>query len=571
MDDENCVRVKWTGTASVEHPLIDCFDMCDSNNVCDDWFGGYETLVQNWPINGDSRTTTMFVPRDYSGQEYGSDFGPILHPVWLSSKGVVISVDEDVPLHVSVNESGDQRLCLKSVPHSLKCIPGVMEETTLSYTVCGFENISRAAVYFLNESKNVERPNSAPSSNVLEKPIWSTFNAFQGSLTQDKIIEFASNITGKGYSISQLEISDGYSDKYGDMAFSTDRFPDIASAIRNQINLNVTATVHPFINYDSSRFTVAISNGSFYPGQSLIQGDDVILVKWWNGYGAIVNYLDEKTRVWQKNQTESFLKSNGLSSLKFDGGTDTHIPNCVYVENMTSPVQYTQQYVDFVARQPYSSTAVVSVGYFSQRHPLLFRLLDRNTSLWGLDNGLHSVLTATLSLGMAGYPFVHPGRNGGEDNLKLYIRWLQLTAFLPVMEISYPPWKFNQTIEEHVKLLIKLHKEVYHNYTKQLVADKDYPIVRPLWWVEPNNPEYRRNNDQFLVGNKLLVVPILHESTGDRTVLIPAGKWKCISSYCAGKSKLSDQLTGPRTETVSVSGLFNLLYYKLCDNNETTC
>jgi len=36
-------------------------------------------------------------------------------------------------------------------------------------------------------------------------------------------------------------------------------------------------------------------------------------------------------------------------------------------------------------------------------------------SIWGLDNGLESVVTGALTLGILGYPFVLPDMIGGND------------------------------------------------------------------------------------------------------------------------------------------------------------
>ena len=554
---DHCVRVEWEGTVTDDNPLNDCFDMAH-----DYWFGGYESQYQHWPIN-DSRSRTPFVSRDYFGETSSSDFGPILHPIWASSKGVVIFVDPEVSLHVSVNQS-DKRICLQALPHSLNCIPGASSTAVLHYTVCGFQNMSRAVQFFLSESGSISNTSGiAPSQSLLERPIWSTVD---GNWTQTRLVEFASNITSNNYPISRLQIGDRGSTFYGDLSFSEEKFPDIDGMLTDLHSLginDISCTVYPFVNYQSTIFPNAVTSNRFYPGYSQIQGNDVVLVKWWNGNGAVINYLDNITREWHSEQLRDFMSTNGLVSLQFDGGSETHLPRCVYSENVTSPIQYTRQYVEFVTSQQYTSTAVVSVGYFSQGSPLLFRLLNRNTSSWGLNNGLHSVLISTLSLGIAGYPFVFSDTSAGGMDVELYVRWMQLTAFLPVLQVSYPPWNFNQTVVNHVKGLLRIHKEVYNNYTKAILHEAttlNHPIVRPLWWLESGNA-FITNNDQFLVGNNFLVAPILYPSSynSERTVLIPSGTWKCTSAYCGGLN--FPQFDGPISHTFISLSLFDLLYF----------
>ena len=570
---DNCVRVEWTGLSTTSNPLIDCYDMGDDN-----WFGGYESLWQHWPINSDSRERTPFLPRDYSGHMTSSDFGPILHPIWVSSKGVAIYVDNGVPLHVSINDSyHSNHICLQSLPYSLECLPGSKDNTVLRYTVCGFLNISAAAQFFLSDSNGINTTGRvSPSLNLFEDPIWSTIDALGDNWTQNDVVQFANNISTNNFPISYFEISDGYSDYNGDLTFSETRFPNVAEMLSDLKALgidNIMAAVNPFIKYDSLVFSEAISNDIFYPEHSLIQGDDVVLVKWRNGYGAVINYFNNSTRVWEEDRLNEFVLSNGLASLRFDGGTETYLPHCVYTEHVTSPAQYTQQYIDFISHQSYASTAIVSIGYFSQSYPFLFRLLDKNSSSWGLDNGLHSVLTSTLSLGLAGYPFVFPGSNGGHRSKELYIRWLQLATFLPIMEISYPPWKFDQQTIDHVNYLIHLHKEIYNNYTKPIISEAltlNYPIIRPLWWVEPKNMTFITNNDQFLIGDTLLVAPILSAGS-NHIVLIPSGSWKCVSNYCSNSNTGNNVYDGPASHKFDNIGLTDLLYFLSCSNSGDSC
>ena len=95
----------------------------------------------------------------------------------------------------------------------------------------------------------------------------------------------------------------------------------------------------------------------------------------------------------------------------------------------------------------------VRAGYRSQQLPVFVRMLDKE-STWGHLNGLRSIIPTALVSGILGYPFVLPdmiGGNGYEGKPKpereLFIRWMELTAFLPAMQFSFLPWRYdNQTI-----------------------------------------------------------------------------------------------------------------------------
>lgn len=90
----------------------------------------------------------------------------------------------------------------------------------------------------------------------------------------------------------------------------------------------------------------------------------------------------------------------------------------------------------------------VRSGFETQELPVLVRMVDKDTH-WRLDNGLRSLVTTLLQMNMVGYPFVLPdmiGGNGyGNDVItpELFIRWLQATTFMPVLQFSYVPWQFD--------------------------------------------------------------------------------------------------------------------------------
>jgi alpha-glucosidase len=50
-------------------------------------------------------------------------------------------------------------------------------------------------------------------------------------------------------------------------------------------------------------------------------------------------------------------------------------------------------------------------------------------------------------------------------------------------------------------------------------------MVRALFLHYPDDPEARRISDQFLVGEDLLVAPVLTEGAVEREVYLPEGQW----------------------------------------------
>lgn len=528
----NCLRVQWLGLSAKETPLMDCYDMGSSH-----WYGAYEHLMQYWPLNTSvvDLDSSPFLPHDYLSERFENySFGPILHPLWLNSDGIGIIVDEGVQLHISINNS---RLCLIAQPFELDCAPNALDYTFLDYSVCVFDTVAQTAKYFLWESGLIARPQSSPAPALFRDPIWSTWAEFKTNITTDKISDFCDTIKYENFNISQLEIDDGYSNFYGELEFNTSRVSVDALLNSSCQGFDITAWVHPFVNYNASNFEEGLEEQLYLPGTSQIQGDSVSLVNWWNGYGAVINFMDAGVATNFEERLSQFKEEQSLSSFKFDAGEYTYLPKCVYIEGLAHPGRFTKEYVRFVSNQTFSDRAEVRVGYFTQDQPVLVRLLDR-TSTWGEENGLKSVLNAILSVGLGGYSFVMPDMIGGNGQagdgqhittrppLELFIRWVQLNTFLPVMQFSITPWGYNNsTATTHIQKLTQLHHWLDFASFAEESVNTSYPIIRPLWWIadQVNDEQTWTISDQFFIGDTYMVAPILEQNQFRRRVYFPHG------------------------------------------------
>ena len=527
--NETCLRMEWSGISSVKLPLCDCFVMKDDGFVGDlEWFGAQELYRQTWPLNNVNMSKpTRFLPQDYLASDISpyqsrDAFGPVLHPLWLASNGVGIIVDQTTPLNVSITQGESEgELCLYAVPYALECIPNSFEITKLQYTVCIHESIAETAKYFL--SNYIPHPKAVPARETFDKPIWSTWGAFKNNIDDSILQNYLTDIQSNGFNISQLEIDDRYEGgSYGNLSMVIN-----TTALSNKFEVPLTAWVHPFVSPTSDKFESWIGEDYFLPGKTKIEGDSVSLVRWWHGYAAVVNFLDQRVATAHRQTLTDFMNQHNLASLKFDAGEVTYLPKCVYTRNVEDPAAYTTAYAAFVGNfsEEVSSRAEVRVGYFSQEQGLWVRMLDRS-STWGVENGLKSVLTTALTFGIAGYPFVLADMIGGNGanpgdltqiaspDPILFVRWMQLNTFLPVMQFSVAPFNFSDFTEidvvQHALELTRLHSgltDTFYNLSLEAM-NTGYPIVRPLWWLDDSR-ESILVDDQFLIGDDIMVAPVL--------------------------------------------------------------
>jgi alpha-glucosidase (family GH31 glycosyl hydrolase) len=63
------------------------------------------------------------------------------------------------------------------------------------------------------------------------------------------------------------------------------------------------------------------------------------------------------------------------------------------------------------------------------------------------------------------------------------------------------------------------------------------PLVRPIFWSAPGDPVAGQVDDEFLLGDRFLVAPVVQAGQRARDVYVPAGTWR---DYWTGQAH-----TGP--------------------------
>ncbi|WKE72812.1 glycoside hydrolase family 31 protein [Streptomyces sp. WP-1] len=150
--------------------------------------------------------------------------------------------------------------------------------------------------------------------------------------------------------------------------------------------------------------------------------------------------------------------------------------------------------------------------------------------------GLRASLSLVLGLGLCGVPYSGPDAGGfdGSPSAELYLRWLQLGAYLPLFRTRASPragrrepWEFGAEVLEHARAALLERRRLlpYFVTLSQLARRTGAPYVRPVWWSAPEDRELRDCEDTFLLGDGLLVAPVLDPGADRRVVRLPRGRW----------------------------------------------
>ncbi|HVU36223.1 MAG TPA: TIM-barrel domain-containing protein [Opitutaceae bacterium] len=155
-----------------------------------------------------------------------------------------------------------------------------------------------------------------------------------------------------------------------------------------------------------------------------------------------------------------------------------------------------------------------------------------NASTWEL---LKMSIPMTLNLGLSGQPFNGPdlGGFGGAANPDLWANWVAVGAFFPFArahaqkgEPPKEPWAFGPAVEAVARTALdRRYRLLPYYYT--LFRDSSLtglPVMRPVFFADPRDPALRAEDQAFLVGDDVLVVPKwAHDAH------LPAGIWRTVS------------------------------------------
>ncbi|MFJ5842178.1 glycoside hydrolase family 31 protein [Streptomyces shenzhenensis] len=181
-----------------------------------------------------------------------------------------------------------------------------------------------------------------------------------------------------------------------------------------------------------------------------------------------------------------------------------------------------------------------------QERPFLFSRsgwagMQRYGGTWSGDvatgwPGLRASLSLVLGLGLCGVPYSGPDVGGfdGSPSPELFLRWFQLGAYLPLFRTHASlragrrePWEFGAEVLEHARVALLERRRLlpYFVTLAHLARRTGAPYVRPLWWGAPEDRALRDCEDAFLLGDSLLVAPVLDPGADRRAVQVPRGRW----------------------------------------------
>ncbi|KHJ82293.1 glycosyl hydrolase, family 31, partial [Oesophagostomum dentatum] len=165
---------------------------------------------------------------------------------------------------------------------------------------------------------------------------------------------------------------------------------------------------------------------------------------------------------------------------------------------------------------------------------------QRTTAIWTGDNTAewsHLAIAAPmlLSLSVSGVPFVGADIGGffGNPDEQLLTRWYQAAAFQPFFRAHAhidtkrrEPWLFSKETLDAIRQAIRRRYALlpywYALFREHALTGN--PPMRPIFFEFPNEEKHFEEEKAWMVGNALLVRPVVDKDTYNVNVDLPGGE-----------------------------------------------
>ncbi|NXC21402.1 SP15 protein, partial [Corythaeola cristata] len=500
-----CYGVRWTPLRP-DVMLKDCFSMANVS-----WYGGASIRAQRWPLNGAESRTQPFVSGDFGKNPAG--YGPVLERYFLGSTGVTVTVAPDVPLFLSLESN--RHFCLET-PAGRAAVP-------LRYLLCVSADVAAA-------QRHVQTPLRLFPPR--RSPIW----RYYGPVGSAAKIKRGLRALAKRLKRHRLQ--------EGVLALGERCTAVLAAAVRPIPSrprrkrrdsggarapwlpgpLQLSVTLSPYTSIASPLFLRSLRDAeAATPWLSLpprFGGCPIPLLSTWKGrLCARLNVTSEAALGWYLARARRLRQALGAAYVVFEGAEGN-----VFLERGVPPPaelvgdRYTGALAAALATL--GNATVISAGARSSHLPLFVQMSPLRSD-WS-HAGLKGVIPSVLHYSLLGYNFFIPDAVGNIFFSFFFsacfaVKWMKdspwVSSSCPILQVLNLT---RQCIQRHrdfvVPLLIK--------YSQEWLS-LGYPIFRPVWWLSPTDPTAFTIEDEFLIGDEVLVAPVTEKGQTWRDIYLP--------------------------------------------------
>lgn len=418
-------------------------------------------------------------------------------------------------------------------------------------------------------------PRGMPRIEWFQQPILNTWVEFNYNQNEKDILAYAKSFLAEGMKPGVFQIDCfWHTDNFGKWTFHGERFRDPKGLVKqmNDLGFHMILWYAPFVTLDSMPYRLLRNNNGILKDARLRPygpGYQGLPIQWWDGYSAVYDPTSPFGRQWNIDTMRRIMNDYGVEGFFFDGGGCHEFPPGDYIayQNDAQPVDLCRAFQSMALEVPFGQCREAwKMGGL----PLMQTLRDKAPK-W---SEMRRCITDMISAGQLGYPFVVAdlvgggtcGNNGdGVHGLawqdELFVRHLQIECLSPMVMFSGSPWRvLSPSAQEIVRKFIVLRER----FASKIVAiatetaRTGIPMLRSMDFQYPGKG-YELVLDQFMMGDELLVAPVVEGGVKTRKVVIPEGTWRGDDNSI---------VVGPKTVEVATP-LDRLPYFELIADSKS--
>ncbi|MGU8575243.1 glycoside hydrolase family 31 protein [Clostridium perfringens] len=402
--------------------------------------------------------------------------------------------------------------------------------------------------------KEVVKNYTALTGRMEMPPLWSLgyqqcrFSYF----SQEEVRELVKTFEEKDIPLDVVYLDIDYMDVFRVMTFKTPNFDDAAGLIGDlkEKGIRTITIIDPGVKVDEEYDVFKRGKEGNHFTKKL--DGEMFIGAVWPGDSAFPDFSNKDCREWWKSELKKFISEHGMDGIwndmnepcVFNNDHKTMLETCLHNSD-NGVIEHKEFHNRYGFEMSRCSKEAQEELHPNERGFSMTRATyaggQRYSSVWTGDNmSLWSQMRMSISmnanLGISGFSFVGNDVSGfGLDSSEeLFIRWMEMGPFIPIFRNHsnmytrrQEPWAFGPRAEKIAKKSIELRYELLpYIYDLYYISHKEgLPIFRPMIMEYEKDMNLLNMREQFMLGENMIVAPVLYEGERSKTVYLPKGSW----------------------------------------------
>ncbi len=353
---------------------------------------------------------------------------------------------------------------------------------------------------------------------------------------------------------------DGSPFSLGDLTFSEDgAWPDPRAMVDDLHARGIKVLLWQIPLLKTAQSEDGLHEQVLHEGAAMVAGDHAVREAdgsaylnrgWWFPRSLMPDLSVQRTRDWWTAKRRYLVEDLDVDGFKTDGGEHAWGHDLRYADgrrgdegNNLYPVHYARAFGDLLRAHGKAPVTFSRSGFAGSQPHGVFWAGDEDSTWEAFRSSVTAGLTGS-ACGIVYWGWDLAGFSGPVPDAELYLRAVAASTFMPVMQYHsefnhhWPPlrdrtpWNVAElTGDDRVVPLFRrfawLRERLVGYLTEQAARTvaTDRPLMRALFFDHPDDPAVWAHPHQWLLGDDLLVSPVIEPGATTWATYLPAGRW----------------------------------------------